>query len=170
MTGRLETMTTKATRDRVSRRDSSRGNREGQTGVLGWLMMLRTHAVPDRRADESRFRLGTGTGEGVFDGVRRWLASAVENDEFSRRGAAHRTGEGETTDPSPARIEADLRKCLADEPILKAGDIAVAVRDRTVVLTGEVTSQRAKRRAGMCAGKVEGVAGLENNLSVEPSC
>jgi osmotically-inducible protein OsmY len=68
------------------------------------------------------------------------------------------------------RLDSDIRRDVEDElrsdPDIDATDIAVAVKDGTVTLTGFVRSFRQRRRAEQDVKRVAGVVGIVNNIEV----
>jgi osmotically-inducible protein OsmY len=68
------------------------------------------------------------------------------------------------------RLDSDVRRDVEDElrsdPDIDATDIAVAVKDGSVTLTGFVRSFRQRRRAEQDAKRVAGVVGIANNIEV----
>ncbi len=68
------------------------------------------------------------------------------------------------------RLDADIKRDVEDElrsdPDIDATDIAVAVKDGVVTLSGFVRSYRQRRRAERDAKRVAGVVGLVNNIKV----
>jgi hypothetical protein len=69
---------------------------------------------------------------------------------------------------SDGRIEEDVNDRLTDDPYLDASDVAVAVKDNEVTLSGTVTRREDKRRAEDLAEHVLGVTHVQNNLRVRP--
>ena len=71
------------------------------------------------------------------------------------------------------RFDSDVRRYVEDElrsdPDIDATDIAVAVKDGSVTLTGFVRSFRQRRRAEQDAKRVAGVVGIANNIEVRLS-
>lgn len=70
---------------------------------------------------------------------------------------------------SDDRILEDVNDRLTDDPDVDASDIAVAVKDGEVTLSGHVQSRWAKRAAEDCADAVSGVTHVQNNLRVSPA-
>jgi osmotically-inducible protein OsmY len=68
------------------------------------------------------------------------------------------------------RLDDDIKRDVEDElrwdPDIDATNIAVAVKDGVVTLTGFVRSYRQRRRAEQDAKRVAGVVGLANDLEV----
>lgn len=68
------------------------------------------------------------------------------------------------------RLDADIKRDVEDElrsdPDIDATDIAVAVKDGVVTLSGFVRSYRQRRRAEKDAKGVAGIVGLANNIRV----
>lgn len=65
-------------------------------------------------------------------------------------------------------LEHDVRVALTD-PVIEGGEIAVAVEDGVVTLTGSVASVRAAVAAERAVKKVEGVRSIANDLNVRVS-
>lgn len=55
---------------------------------------------------------------------------------------------------------------LSSEPDLSTSDITVEVQDRMVLLSGEVDTINTKERAEELAKRIEGVAGVDNQLKI----
>jgi osmotically-inducible protein OsmY len=68
------------------------------------------------------------------------------------------------------RLDSDVRRDVEDElrsdPDIDATDIAVAVKDGSVMLTGFVRSFRQRRGAEQDVKRVAGVVGIANNIEV----
>jgi osmotically-inducible protein OsmY len=68
------------------------------------------------------------------------------------------------------RLDSDVRRDVEDElrsdPDIDATDIAVAVKDGSVTLTGFVRSFRQRRSAEQDVKRVAGVVGIANNIEV----
>jgi len=68
------------------------------------------------------------------------------------------------------RLDSDVRRDVEDElrsdPDIDATDIAVAVKDGSVMLTGFVRSFRQRRGAEQHVKRVAGVVGIANNIEV----
>jgi osmotically-inducible protein OsmY len=68
------------------------------------------------------------------------------------------------------RLDSDVRRDVEDElrsdPDIDATDIAVAVKDGSVTLTGFVRSFRQRRGAEQDVKRVAGVVGIANNIEV----
>jgi osmotically-inducible protein OsmY len=71
------------------------------------------------------------------------------------------------------RLDSDVRRDVEDElrsdPDIDATDIAVAVKDGSVTLTGFVRSFRQRRRAEQDVKRLAGVVGIANNIEVRLS-
>jgi len=71
------------------------------------------------------------------------------------------------------RLDSDVRRDVEDElrsdPDIDATDIAVAVKDGSVMLTGFVRSFRQRRGAEQHVKRVAGVVGIANNIEVRLS-
>ena len=71
------------------------------------------------------------------------------------------------------RLDSDVRRDVEDElrsdPDIDATDIAVAVKDGSVMLTGFVRSFRQRRRAEQDVKRLAGVVGIANNIEVRLS-
>lgn len=67
---------------------------------------------------------------------------------------------------SDARIYEDICDRLTENPFIDASDIAVSVRDRTVMLSGSVDTLPALHQAEEIAREVVGVANVRNDLIV----
>lgn len=65
---------------------------------------------------------------------------------------------------SDERIREDVSERLADDPMVDASDISVAVQSGEVTLTGTVNSREQKRRAEDCIDEVSGVREVINHL------
>ena len=63
-------------------------------------------------------------------------------------------------------IKRDVEDELRSDPDIDATDVAVAVKDGVVTLTGFVRSFRQKRKAGEDVKRVAGVVGLVNDIEV----
>jgi osmotically-inducible protein OsmY len=63
-------------------------------------------------------------------------------------------------------IKRDIEDELGSDPDIDATDIAVAVKDGVVTLTGFVRSYRQRRQAEADAKRVAGVVGVANNIEV----
>jgi osmotically-inducible protein OsmY len=63
-------------------------------------------------------------------------------------------------------IKRDVENELASDPDIDATDIAVAVKDGVVTLTGFVRSYRQRRQAEADAKRIAGVVGVSNNIEV----
>ncbi len=77
--------------------------------------------------------------------------------------------------PTPSSIQAlDRTRILAVEANLKtdaelaSAGVQVSARNDTVVLTGTVTSEAARQKAGDLARRVKGVNTVDNQLKVVP--
>jgi hyperosmotically inducible periplasmic protein len=55
---------------------------------------------------------------------------------------------------------------LTSDPDVKGGALKVDVKDGVVTLTGTVTEQKQKDKAGKLAGKVKGVKSVVNNITI----
>lgn len=64
-------------------------------------------------------------------------------------------------------ILADIAERLSERPDIDAGNVRTTVAAGIIRLTGEVRSERQKRRIGDCIGNVTGVVRVENELSVK---
>ena len=67
------------------------------------------------------------------------------------------------------RIRAEVMQRLADDLYVDAGDIAVAVENGEVTLTGSVENRPEKRLAEDCADNVDGVRDVVNSLRIRQS-
>lgn len=68
-----------------------------------------------------------------------------------------------------ARIEADVKAQMTEDWYLDASNVAVAVANAEVILTGTVDSRIAKRLAEDCADSVAGVRDVINKLRIQPA-
>ena len=66
-------------------------------------------------------------------------------------------------------VTASVKHDLAAEPVFKFGDVDVKTFDGAVQLSGFVTSEEQKRRAGEIAQRVPGVTQVMNNISLKPT-
>lgn len=71
--------------------------------------------------------------------------------------------------PSDHEIKATVVDRLRENPHTKDDDIQVDVDKGVVILTGEVSSQRAKRAAGDDAWDSRGVSDVSNQLAITAS-
>ena len=69
---------------------------------------------------------------------------------------------------APIRIEEAVRIALAKDPFVNASQVRVAVRHRTVRLTGSMRSDAAKDAAEWDAWYIFGVDDVENEIVVSP--
>ncbi|HEY2226187.1 MAG TPA: BON domain-containing protein [Xanthobacteraceae bacterium] len=80
------------------------------------------------------------------------------------------TGPGEPCGGAAMRSDFDIKRDVEDElrsdPDIDATDVALAVKDGVVTLTGFVRSFRQKRKAGEDVKRVAGVVGLVNDIEV----
>jgi osmotically-inducible protein OsmY len=63
-------------------------------------------------------------------------------------------------------VKQDVEAELRSDPAVRAADVAVAVNDGVVTLTGFVRSHRRKRVAEQAAKRVAGVIGVANDIDV----
>lgn len=70
--------------------------------------------------------------------------------------------------PSNAAVEIDVTSVLQNDPGLRTYAVDVRVADGTALLSGNVSNEDLKKRAGMLAGKVHGVKRVTNNIAVRP--
>ena len=68
-----------------------------------------------------------------------------------------------------ATITAKIKTALIADPNLKGLSIDVDTVQNVVSLTGTVVSEDAKKQAEAIARKVDGVKGVNNNLTVKPA-
>lgn len=64
-------------------------------------------------------------------------------------------------------ITTKVMTAIYDEPSLKVFQIGVETVNGVVQLNGSVNSERSVKKAGDIAGRVEGVIGVRNNLTVK---
>jgi len=64
-------------------------------------------------------------------------------------------------------ITSKVMTAIYDEPSLKVFQISVETVNGVVQLSGSVNSERSVKKAGEVAGRVEGVIGVRNNLTVK---
>ncbi len=73
-------------------------------------------------------------------------------------------------DTEPVRTDGDIKSMIVDRlrenPCTKDDDITVDVKRNVVILTGDVSSTRAKRAAGDDAWDTPGVVDVSNQLVV----
>jgi osmotically-inducible protein OsmY len=67
-----------------------------------------------------------------------------------------------------ARITADIKSGLRTEPTYKFNDVDVKTFDGVVQLSGFVSSNDQKQRAGEIAQRMEGVTQVQNNILLKP--
>ena len=70
--------------------------------------------------------------------------------------------------PSNAALEIDVTSLLQNDPELRTYAIDVKVTDGTTILSGNVSEEDLKKRAGKLAGTVHGVKRVINNVEVKP--
>lgn len=105
------------------------------------------------------FSWGQGSsGGGMWDG-----------DNQQRSGQSYRGRGPKNYQRSDERIREDVSDRLSDDHDVDASDIEVSVSNREVILSGEVDSKEAKRRAEDCAESCSGVDHVQNNLRVKQS-
>jgi osmotically-inducible protein OsmY len=75
-----------------------------------------------------------------------------------------------TADPMDSIIADQVRQALLDDRAVApdTGSIRVESRDRVVALSGYVSTEPVRQRAGVLAKAVGSVAGVENRLAVDP--
>jgi len=61
----------------------------------------------------------------------------------------------------------NVRIRLAGDPVVKGGALGVDSKDGVVTLTGKVTQEKQKSKAGKLAKKVKGVKKVINDIAVE---
>lgn len=64
-------------------------------------------------------------------------------------------------------ISDSVRQKLAADTVVKGGNLDVQVKDGVVTLSGKVSENRQKDKAGSLAKKVHGVKSVVNNIKVE---
>jgi hyperosmotically inducible protein len=64
-------------------------------------------------------------------------------------------------------INDSVKQKLAADTVVKGGGLTVDVKDGIVTLTGKVSEQRQKDKAGSIAKKVHGVKSVVNNIKIE---
>lgn len=84
---------------------------------------------------------------------------------WGHRGDGERTA-GRMVDD--AKITADVQKDLKLEPVYKFSDVDVKTFNGVVQLSGFVTTDEQKRRAGEIAQKTEGVTQVVNSITLKP--
>jgi|SRR5689334_1555069 osmotically-inducible protein OsmY len=62
-----------------------------------------------------------------------------------------------------------VRVKLASDPVVKGGGLGVDSKAGVVTLTGVLSTQKQKDKAGKVAGKVKGVKQVVNNITVAPA-
>ena len=82
-------------------------------------------------------------------------------------GSRHTQSTGERNDDKADSSR--VRKALSADTQYKYGDVTVQTFNGVVQLSGFVNSRDQKNRAGDLAKKVEGVRGVENNITVKES-
>lgn len=70
--------------------------------------------------------------------------------------------------PSNAAIEIDVTSLLQNDPKLRTYAIDVKVTEGTALLSGNVSAEALKTRAGKLAGTVRGVKKVINDIAVRP--
>lgn len=70
--------------------------------------------------------------------------------------------------PSNAALEIDVTSLLQNDEKLRTYAVEVKITDGTAVLSGNVSDEDLKKRAGMLAGKVHGIKRVINNIAVRP--
>ena len=123
-------------------------------------------AVPASQIDVSS-REGIVTLEGTVDNLlAKTRAVNVAETVKGVRGVVNTL----QVTPSPARsdgaIEKDVRQALLDDPATESYEVAVAVEDNVVTLTGEVDSWQEKQLCDKVASGVQGVTGVNNRIAV----
>lgn len=99
--------------------------------------------------------------------MRAWM----NDDDDRQRGGMfgqHRGKGPKGWKRSSERIREDVCERLADDPMLDASEIEVAVQDNEVTLSGTVTEREDKRRAERLVEQCSGVEHVQNNLRVQP--
>jgi osmotically-inducible protein OsmY len=94
----------------------------------------------------------------TFTGCESWRAHTTASN--SDRSA------GRVVDDK--RITADIKADLRSEPTYKFSDVDVKTFDGVVQLSGFVSSDDQKQRAGQIAQGVQGVAQVQNNILLKP--
>ena len=75
--------------------------------------------------------------------------------------------QAELDDPADAVLEAEVAEALGRTGLLDASRVTVTVQGATVNLAGFVVSRSELDTAGEVAGRVEGVAAVDNRLLVQ---
>src|ERR1700736_3978454 len=88
------------------------------------------------------------------------------SDVYSALRQRNRNSYGETAMRSDFNLKRDVEDELRSDPDIDSTDIAVAVKDGVVTLTGFVRSFRQKRKAEEDVKHVAGVVGVANNIEV----
>ena len=117
-----------------------------------------TIASTERNADEAK-----------SDASQAWDATKAETREAGRdiKDATGDVADKTANAVSDATITASVNAKLAQDPDLSAMKIDVDTSNGRVALRGTAPSEQAKDRAEQLASAVEGVQGVENQLSIE---
>lgn len=94
---------------------------------------------------------------------RQAIRVSSEAQGFKAR-ATHRVVEDQN--PTPERLKERVESELFRDPAIPKGDVLVNVEHDTVVLRGQVADTRMRNRIEREARKIQGVAGVENQISV----
>ncbi|WP_188186892.1 BON domain-containing protein [Nonomuraea sp. SYSU D8015] len=73
-----------------------------------------------------------------------------------------------STEPTDGQIKSRIVDRLRENPHTKDSELKVDVKQRVVILGGEVPSWIAKRAAGDDAWDTEGVADVSNQIQIRP--
>jgi len=137
--------------------------------------------LEQREADDRAFkrRLEQAPDSGRFAEPRSWWARTTDEvaawfgnpDALRRRQRDEAVGDHRGKGPASAidedeRIVAEVSRQLTHDRLLDASRIAVACKDRAVMLTGEVTTSADQARAESIATACAGVDSVESRLIV----
>jgi osmotically-inducible protein OsmY len=129
--------------------------------IYSWLGFLLNSLAVGRRLENHQF----GSDRVNLTNIKALTDFAAQNCMAGRRMSRRRGGQMRIDSEIKRDVEAELQS----DPTIDATDIAVAVKNGVVTLTGFVRSYSEKLEAEAAAKRVNGVVGLANDLEVRLS-